>query len=79
MLPEMKGHKYRVKFEVMGIDTPNLLFRETTFLMGILKKCLSVDKASSEPNNQISSTSVSCQTPGHSVPLMEENPLMSTE
>ena len=35
-----KGHKYRVKFEVMGIDTPNLLSRETTFLMGILKKCL---------------------------------------
>ena len=31
-----KGHKYRVKFEVMGIDTPNLS-RETTFLMGILK------------------------------------------
>ena len=30
-----KGHKYRVKFEVMGIDTPNLLSRETTFLMGI--------------------------------------------
>ena len=34
-----KGHKYRVKFEVMGIDTSNLLSRETTFLMGILKKC----------------------------------------
>ena len=33
-----KGHKYRVKFEVMGIETPNLLSRETTFLMGILKK-----------------------------------------
>ena len=39
-----KGHKYRVKFEVMGIDTPNILSRETTFLMGILKKCLSVEK-----------------------------------
>ena len=38
-----KGHKYRVKFEVMGIDTPNLLSRETTFLMGILKKCLVVE------------------------------------
>ena len=74
-----KGHKYRVKFEVMGIDTPNLLSRETTFLMGILKKCLSVDKAPSEPNNQISSTSVSGPTPGHSVPLTEENPLTSTE
>ena len=59
----------------MGIDTPNLLSRETTFLMGILKKCLSVEKAPNEPNNQISSTSVS----GHSVPLTEENSLMSRE
>ena len=70
-----KGHKYRVKFEVMGIDTPNLLSRETTFLMGILKKCLSVEKTPNEPSNQISSTPVS----GHSVPLMEEDPLTSTE
>ena len=68
-----KGHKYRVKFEVMGIDTPNLLSRETTFLMGILKKCLSVEKTPKEPNNQISSVS------GHSVPPAEGNPLMSTE
>ena len=85
-----KGHKYRVKFEVMGIDTSNLLSRETTFLMGILKKCLSVEKTPDESNNQISSTSVSGPTPGHSVTstegvfshsvlLMEEDPLMSTE
>ena len=74
-----KGHKYRVKIEVMGIDTPNLLSRETTFLMGILKKCLSVEKTPNEPNNQISSTSVSGPTPGHSVPPMEEDPLTSTE
>ena len=74
-----KGHKYRVKFEVMGIDTPNLLSRETTFLMGILKKCLSVEKAPNEPNNQISSTSVSGSTPGHSVPPTEEDPLTSME
>ena len=71
-----KGHKYRVKFEVMGIETPNLLSRETTFLMGILKKCLSVETA---PNNQISSPPVS----GHSVPPMEAAPvpapLTSTE
>ena len=65
-----KGHKYRVKFEVMGIDTPNLLSREWQ-----LKKCLSVEKAPNEPNNQISSTSVS----GHSVPPTEEDPLTSTE
>ena len=70
-----KGHKYRVKFEVMGIETPNLLSRETTFLMGILKKCLSVEKAPNEPNNQISSLPVS----GHSVPLTEEDPLTSME
>ena len=74
-----KGHKYRVKFEVMGIDTPNLLSRETTFLMGILKKCLLVEKAPNEPNNQISSTSVLGPTPGHSVPPAEEDPLTSTE
>ena len=68
-----KGHKYRVKFEVMGIETPNLLSRETTFLMGILKKCLSVEKTQNEPNDQISSVS------GHSVPPMEADPLASTE
>ena len=70
-----KGHKYRVKFEVMGIETPNLLSRETTFLMGILKKCLSVEITPNEPSNQISSLSV----PGHSVPPTEADPLASTE
>ena len=65
-----KGHKYRVKFEVMGIETPNLLSRETTFLMGILKKCLSVEKTQNEPSNQISSLSVS----HHSVPSTEATP-----
>ena len=73
-----KGHKYRVKFEVMGIETPNLLSRETTFMMGILKKCLSVEKSQNEPNDQISSLPVS----GHSVQSTEaapEDPLTSTE
>ena len=70
-----KGHKYRVKFEVMGIDTPNLLSRETTFLMGILKKCLSVEKTPNEPSNQISSLPVS----GHSVPPTEADPLTPAE
>ena len=59
----------------MGIETPNLLSRETTFLMGILKKCLSIETASKEPNNQISSLPVS----GHSVPPTEADPLTSTE
>ena len=70
-----KGHKYRVKFEVMGIETPNLLSRKTTFLMGILKKCLSVEKTPNEPNNQISSLPVS----GHSVPPAEADPLTPAE
>ena len=70
-----KGHKYRVKFEVMGIETPNLLSRETTFLMGILKKCLSAEKTQNEPNDQISSLPIS----GHSVPPMEADPLTPAE
>ena len=70
-----KGHKYRVKFEVMGIDTPNLLSRETTFLMLILKKCLSVEKTQNKPNNQISSPPVS----GHSVLPTKADPLTSME
>ena len=70
-----KGHKYRVKFEVMGIETPNLESRETTFLMGILKKCLSVEKTPNEPNNQISSLPVS----DHSVPPTEADPLTPAE
>ena len=46
-----KGQKYRVKIEIMGTDTPNILSRETTFLMGILKKCLPVEKVSIEQTN----------------------------
>ena len=70
-----KGHKYRVKFEVMGIEIPNLLSRETTFLMGILKKCLSVEQTQNEPNNQISSLPVS----GHPVLPTEAAPVPPTE
>ena len=33
-----KDHKYRVKFEVMGIDTPNLLSRENYILDGYPKE-----------------------------------------
>ena len=47
-----KGHKYRVQIEVMGADTPNILSRETTFLMGILKKCFVNEKVSIEQNSQ---------------------------
>ena len=66
-----KCHKYRVRIEVMGIETPNLLSRETTFLMGILKKCLSVEKAPIEQedvsnNMQNSSLSVPGPVSDHS-------------
>ena len=56
-----KGHKYRVQIEVMGTDTPNILSRETTFVMGILKKCFVTEKASIEQNTQ-NSTLVSDPT-----------------
>ena len=46
-----KDHKYRVRIEVMGIDTPNVLSREPTFLIGILKKCYPVEKVSIEQDN----------------------------
>ena len=60
-----RGHKYRVKIEVMGRDTPNILSRETTFLMGILKKCLPVEKVPIEqvtPDNVQNSIPVSDHT-----------------
>ena len=47
-----KGHKYRVQIEVMGTDTPNILSRETTFVMGILKKCFVTEKVSIKQNSQ---------------------------
>ena len=62
-----KGHKYRVQIEVMGIDTPNILSRETTFLMDILKKCLAVEKVpikQGTPDNELNPISVSDPT-GH--------------
>ena len=66
-----KGHKYRVQFEVMGHrNSKSTVQKKTTFMMGILKKCLSVEKTPNEPNNQISSLPVS----GHSVPPTEADP-----
>ena len=60
---------------IKPIGSPNLLSRETTFLMGILKKCLSVEKTQNVPNDQISSLPVS----GHSVPPTEADPLTPAE
>ena len=48
-----KDHKYRVRIEVMGIDTPNVLSRETTFLISILKRCNLVEKVPIEHSNHI--------------------------
>ena len=42
-----KGKRYRINMEVMDSDdTPNVLSREQTFMMGILKQCFVVEKAS---------------------------------
>ena len=65
-----KGHKYRVQIEVMGTDTPNILSRETTFLMGILKKCFVTEKVSIEQNTQ-NSTLVSDSTTRDANPSTE--------
>ena len=47
-----QGHKYRVQIEVMNENTPNILSRETTFLMGVLKKCFVAEKVSIKQNAQ---------------------------
>ena len=77
-----KGHKYRVQIEVMGADTPNILSRETTFLMGILKKCFITEKVPIEqntPNSLISGPTAEERTDPstegvfcHSAPPTEE-------
>ena len=65
-----KGHKYRVQIEVMCTDTPNILSRETTFVMGFLKKCFVTEKMSIEQNTQ-NSTLVSDSTTGDANPSTE--------
>ena len=65
-----KGHKYRVQIEVMGADTPNILSRETTFLMGILKKCFISEKLPVEQNTP-NSTPISGPTAERTDPSME--------
>ena len=46
-----KGKVYRIQAEVMDSeDTPNVLSRETTFLMGILKPCFVVKKVPEIPD-----------------------------
>ena len=53
-----KGNKYRVRIKVMGKATPNVLSRKTTFLMGILKKCLPVEKVPIKENTPPKSTEI---------------------
>ena len=68
-----QGHKYRVQMVVMNENTPNILSRETTFVMGILKKCFVTEKVSIEQNTQ-NSTLVSDPTAtrtGDANPSME--------
>ena len=74
-----KGHKYRVQIEVMGADTPNILSRETTFIMGILKKCFVTEKVQDTPNSLISDPTAEERTDPstegvfcHSAPLTED-------
>ena len=82
-----KDHKYRVQIEVMGTDTPNILSRETTFLLGILKRCLPVEKVPIEQTNHIpnSISDHTGQLPStegaskHSVPSTEGHSVPSTE
>ena len=49
-----KGKVYRIQAEVMdSADTPNVLSRETTFLMGILKPCFVVKKVPEIPDGTV--------------------------
>ena len=75
-----KNLNYRVKIEVMGTDTPNLLSRETTFLMGILKKCLVVETPKLPSSDILSSENPSQDmkdVSSHSVSSTEMIPLIA--
>ena len=57
-----KGNIYRIKAEVMDSeDTSNVLSRETTFLMGILKPCFVVKKVPEIPDGTATMNSKSVQ------------------
>ena len=56
----------------MGTDTPNILSRETTFLMGILKKCLPLGKVSIEQTNtQVNHIPIPVSDQADQLPSME--------
>ena len=56
-----KGKLYRIKVEVMK-DSANVLSRETTFLMGILKMQLNVEKVPIEQNSTVDRSTSSTST-----------------
>ena len=57
-----EGKIYRIQAEVMDSeDTPNILSRETTFLMGILKPCFVVKKVPEIPDRTATMNSKSIQ------------------
>ena len=56
-----KGKLYRIKVEVMK-DSANVLSRETTFLMGILKMQLNVEKVSIKQTSTASRSTSSTST-----------------
>ena len=66
-----QGHKYRVQMVVMNENTPNILSRETTFLMGILKKSFVTEKVSIEQNTQNSTLVSDPSTTGDANPSTE--------
>ena len=67
-----RDHKYRVKIEVMGIDTPNVLSRETKFLMGILKTCYPVEKMPiKQTNTQSNNIPIPVSDQADQLPSME--------
>ena len=56
----------------MGIDTPNFLSSETTFLMGILKKCYPVEKVPiKQTNTQSNHIPISVSEQSNQLPSME--------
>ena len=67
-----KGKLYRIKVEVMK-DSANVLSRETTFLMGILKMQLNVEKAPIEQNSTASRSTPSSSTVSTDSTVMGNN------
>ena len=65
-----KGHKYRVQIEVMNENTQNILSRDTTFLMNILKKCFISEKLPIKQNTP-NSTLIPGPTAEETDPSME--------